>query len=82
MIRIFAWIAGSKLGRWIATALAFLAGVGLLAARFYSKGKASVLNKQRRKVLEDIQERRESDAGIDRLDDDDIRQRMQDHWSR
>lgn len=82
MSALLSWLAATRIGRWFFSAFALLSGLALIAARFYAKGKAAMRTKHQRKTLEDIESRRKLDADIDRLDDDDIAKRMQDHWSR
>lgn len=82
MSAFLSWLATTKIGCRFVSALALLSGLVLMAAHFYAKGKAAMRSKHQRKTLEDIENRRKLDADIDRLDDDDIAKRMQDHWSR
>lgn len=82
MSTLVSWLATTKIGRWFASAFALLGGLALFAAHFYAKGKAAMRTKHQRKTLKDIENRRKLDADIDRLDDDDIAERMHDHWSR
>ncbi|SNZ20961.1 hypothetical protein [Cohaesibacter gelatinilyticus] len=77
-----AWFTNTKLGRWLVTALGIVGAILLVAWRAFSKGKKVAKQEQQAATLEALKDRKKSDADIDRLGDDDIRKRMQDHWSR
>lgn len=79
---VLAWFANTNLGRWLLTALGIVGTILLVAWRAFSKGKKAAKQEQQTATLEALKDRKKNDADIDRLGDDDIRKRMQDHWSR
>ena len=80
MIQLIAWLAGSKVGRWISIALLIIASLSLLAARFYAKGKEAEKAKQTQKALKHLRERINSDETIARMSAAERRRRLSDDW--
>ena len=82
MIQLIAWLAGSKVGRWISTALLIIASLSLFAARFYAKGKEAEKAKQTQEALNRLRRRMKSDETIARMSAAERRRRLSDDWSR
>lgn len=80
MIRVLAWLAGSKVGRWIATVLLILTVLSVFALRIYTKGKQAERFKQTEEALKRLRERMKSDADISRVPAGDRRKRLSDDW--
>lgn len=79
---MWTWFISTRLGRFVLKVAFFVGGVALLLWQAFNRGKDAARKEQREATLDAVHERKQLDADIDRLDDDDIRQRMQDHWSR
>ncbi len=80
MIRVLAWLAGSKVGRWIATVLLILTVLSVFALRIYTKGKQAERFKQTEESLKRLRERMKSDADISRVPAGERRKRLSDDW--
>ena len=80
MIKLVAWLAGSKAGRWISAALLIIASLSLLAWRIYAKGKEAEKAKHTQEALKRLRERIKSDETIARLSAAERRRRLSDDW--
>nr|WP_319485660.1 hypothetical protein [uncultured Cohaesibacter sp.] len=81
MIRLVAWLAGSKAGRWVSIALLVIASLSVFAARFYAKGKEAEQAKRTQEALKRLRERMKSDEAIARMSATERRRRLSDDWS-
>ena len=82
MIKLIAWLAGSKAGRWISVALLVIASLSIFASRFYAKGKEAEQAKRTQEALKRLRERMKSDETIARMSTAERRRRLSDDWSR
>jgi hypothetical protein len=80
MIRLVAWLAGSKIGRWVASVFLILSALSVIALRIYSKGKQAERFKQTEEALKRVRERMKSDADIGRMPSGERRKRLSDDW--
>lgn len=81
MIKLFAWLAGSQIGRWVASGLLVTLTLSLFALRLYSKGQTAERARQTQQALKRLRERMKVDATISRLPSDERRQRLSDDWA-
>ncbi|WP_090075589.1 hypothetical protein [Cohaesibacter marisflavi] len=80
MIQLISWLAGSKAGRWISTALLIIASLLLLAWRIYASGKEAQKAKHTQEALKRLRERIKSDEAIARMSAAERRRRLSDDW--
>lgn len=73
---------GSKLGGYLAIALAALTAVSAILLKAFNAGKRAELDKQKTAQLEAVKERKATDEAISRLSDNDVAQRLRDRWQR
>ena len=82
MIKLVAWLAGSKAGRWISAALLIIASLSLFAGHFFIKGKEAAKARQTQEALNRLRGRMKSDETIARMSAAERRRRLSDDWSR
>ncbi|PLW77900.1 hypothetical protein [Cohaesibacter celericrescens] len=80
MMNMLAWLVGSRLGRWVASALVVIALVGYVALSFYRRGLNAEQTKRTAKALKRLKERIGTDETIRRMPVDERRKRLSDDW--
>ena len=72
----------SKIGGYLAIAVAVLSAASLALLKAFNAGKRSEQDKQKTAQLQAVKERRAVDEDVSRLSDDDVAQRLRDRWQR
>ena len=80
MMSVLAWLAGSRLGRWVATSLIIIVLIGSIALTFYRRGQKAEQAKRTTEALKRLKERIKVDENIRRMPAGERRRRLQDHW--
>jgi hypothetical protein len=81
MIKIIAWLVGSKIGRYVAIFLTAIASIGLIIAYAVSNDRAKQSLKQSNARLDSIKKRVKSDDDIAKMPYIDRRREL-DKWVR
>lgn len=81
MTEILAILLGSKIGRWVASALLFSAIVALILWRVFTAGRNAAVVDQKLKELESVKTKLEVDHEISRLPASERRERLR-RWVR
>ncbi|MCZ4270874.1 hypothetical protein [Maritalea porphyrae] len=79
---ILAWLAGSKIGRLIATTGIVIASVFVIALRLMAIGAAGERAKQTEQSLKNIRERIKTDEKVRDMPIDDVRDKLRSDWMR
>ncbi|SNY93497.1 hypothetical protein SAMN04515647_3794 [Cohaesibacter sp. ES.047] len=78
MMNLLAWLAGSRLGRWLASSL--IALIGYVATSFYRRGLKADQARQTTEALKRLKERIRTNEDIRRMSTDERRKRLSDDW--